>query len=132
MALQYRITKRNNSIQNNTPQYILQAISKGTIDLDKLSVDISNECSLHQVDVQAVLIALGIKMNFYLQDGYAIDMGDVGKFKMGLQGVAASTPEELSPKKNIKKFSINYQPSIKLKRMLKAGVKVFKEGSRHL
>ena len=132
MALQYRITKRNNSIQNNTPQYILQAISKGTIDLDKLSSDISNECSLHQVDVQAVLYALGIKMNFYLQNGHTVDMGDVGKFKMGLQSVAAASPEALSPKKNIKKFIINYQPSIKLKRMLKAGVQVFKEGSRHL
>ncbi|MCG1036878.1 DNA-binding protein [Polaribacter sargassicola] len=132
MALQYRITKRNNSIQNNTPQYIIQAISKGTIDLEKLSADISNECSLHQVDVQAVLIALGIKMNFYLKDGYAIDMGDVGKFKMGLQSMAAPTPEELSPKKNIKKFTINFQPSRKLKQMLKAGVKVYKEGSRYL
>lgn len=132
MSLQYRITKRNNSLQNNTPQYIIQAISKGTVDLEKLSADISNECSLHQVDVQAVLIALGIKMDFYLQDGYTVDMGDVGKFKMGLQSIAAPTPEELSPRKNIKKFSINYQPSRKLKKMLKAGVQVYKEGSRYL
>lgn len=132
MALQYRITKRTNSIQNKTPQYILQAISKGTIDLEQLSADISNECSLHQVDVQAVLIALGFKMNFYLQDGYTIDLGAVGKFKMGLQSIAAPAPELLSPKKNIKKFIINYQPSLKLKRMLKVGVQVFKEGSRYL
>lgn len=132
MSLQYRITKRNNSLQNNTPQYIIQAISKGTVDLEKLSADISNECSLHQVDVQAVLVVLGIKMDFYLQNGYAVDMGDVGKFKMGLQSVAAATPEELSPRKNIKKFSINYQPSRKLKKMLKAGVSVYKEGSRYL
>ncbi len=132
MALQYRITKRNNSLQNNTPQYILQAISKGTVDLEQLSKDISNECSLHQVDVKAVLIALGIKMEFYLQNGHGIDMGDVGKFKMAFQSVAAATPEALSPKKNIKKFTINYQPSLKLKRLLKAGVKVYKEGSRHL
>ena len=132
MALQYRITKRTNSIQNKTPQYILQAISKGIIDLEQLSADISNECSLHQVDVQAVLIALGIKLNFYLTDGYAVDLGDVGKFKMGLQSIAAETPEVLTPKKNIKKFTINYQPSRKLKRMLKAGVPVYKEGSRRL
>lgn len=108
MALQYRITKRSNSLQNKTPQYILQAISKSTIGLDQLSDDISNECSLHKVDVQAVLIALWIKMDFYLQNGHTIDMVDVGKFK------------------------INYQPSLKLKRLLKAGVKVYKEGSRHL
>jgi predicted histone-like DNA-binding protein len=132
MALQYRITKRNNSIQNNTPQYILQAISKDTIDLEQLCADISNECSLHQVDVKAVLIALGIKMDFYLQNGHTIDMGDVGKFKMGFKSVAAATPETLSPKKNIKKFIINYQPSLKLKRLLKAGVQVYKERSRHL
>ena len=47
MSLRYRITKRNNTIKNNTEQYILQAVNTGTIDLDNISRLISNECSLH-------------------------------------------------------------------------------------
>ena len=132
MALRYRITKRSNSISNKEPQYILQAINTGTIDLDTLSETISNECTLHSVDVKAVLMALGNKLDRYLSDGKIVDLGDVGKFKMGFSGIAASTPEALSVKRNIKKYHINYQPSLKMKRKLKAGITTYKEEKSNL
>ena len=113
MSLHYRITKRNNSTSENTPNYILQAINTGTIDLDTLSESISNECTLHSVDVKAVLMALGKKLDFHLSEGKIVDLGDVGKFKMGISGKAEETPEALSVKRNIKKFHINFQPSFK-------------------
>jgi hypothetical protein len=49
---------------------------------------------------------------------------------MGFKGTAAETPEALSVKKNIQKFNVNYQPSLKLKRKLQAGIDVFKETIR--
>jgi predicted histone-like DNA-binding protein len=127
MALRYRITKRKNNIGNKENGYILQAVNTGTIDLDRLSEYISNECTLHSVDVKAVLMALGKKLDFYLKDGKIVDLGDVGKFKMGFKGTAAESPELLSVKKNIQKFHINYQPSLKLKRQLKGHIDVYKE-----
>jgi predicted histone-like DNA-binding protein len=130
MALRYRITKRSNNISDKRSNYILQAVNTGTIDLDRLSEVISNECTLHSVDVKAVLIALGTKLDFFLRDGKIVDLGDVGKFKMGFKGTAAETPEALSVKKNIQKFNVNYQPSLKLKRKLQAGIDVFKETIR--
>ena len=68
MSLRYRITKRNNSIKNNKEQYILQAVNTGTVDLEYVAKLISNESSLHEVDVRAVLIALGIKLEYFLTD----------------------------------------------------------------
>lgn len=130
MSLRYRITKRNNSINNNKEQYILQAINTGTVDLDYISKLISDECSLHQVDVKAVLIALGLKLEFFLTDGKIVELGDIGRFKMGFSGIAGDDPKKLTPKRNIKKYHINYQPSKKLKRILKAGVDTYKEGRR--
>ena len=126
MSLRYRITKRSNNIGNKQNSYILQAVNTGTIDIDTLSEHISSECTLHTVDVKAVLMALGKKLDFYLQEGKIVDMGDVGKFKMGFKGSAAEKPELLSVK-NIEKFHINYQPSLKLKRKLKGHIDVFKE-----
>ena len=126
MALRYRITKRSNNIGNKENSYILQAVNTGTIDIDTLSEHISSECTLHTVDVKAVLMALGKKLDFYLKEGKIVDMGDVGKFKMGFKGTAAEKPELLSVK-NIEKFHINYQPSLKLKRKLKGHIDVFKE-----
>ncbi|KGL58942.1 DNA-binding protein [Polaribacter sp. Hel1_85] len=130
MAIRYRITKRSNSIQNKEAQYIMQAVNTGTIDLDFISNAISNECSLHEVDVKAVLMALGIKLEYFLQEGNIVDLGDVGKFKMGFQCKAATDPKMLTPKRSIKKYHVNYQPSVKLKRKLKAGIATYKEGSR--
>ena len=129
MALGYRITKRSNNIGNKENSYILQAITTGTIDIDTLSERISSECTLHSVDVKAVLIALGKKLDFYLKDGKIVDMGDVGKFKMGFKGTAAQKPAILSVN-NIEKFHINYQPSLKLKRQLKGHVDVLKEDKK--
>ncbi|MDG1398185.1 MAG: DNA-binding protein [Polaribacter sp.] len=129
MALRYRITKRTNNIGNKENSYILQAITTGTIDLDTLSEHISNECTLHSVDVKAVLMALGKKLEFYLKDGKIVDMGDVGKFKMGFKGTAAIKPALLRVK-NIQKFHINYQPSLKLKRQLKGQIDVYKEDKK--
>jgi hypothetical protein len=44
----------------------MQAVTTGTLDLETISDVISAECSLHSVGVQAVLIALGKKLDFYL------------------------------------------------------------------
>tara|TARA_R110002126_G_scaffold124451_3_gene266482 strand:- start:57766 stop:58167 length:402 start_codon:yes stop_codon:yes gene_type:complete len=130
MAIRYRITKRSNSIQQKKEQYIMQAVHTGKIDIDLVSKAISDECSLHEVDVKAVLMALGIKLEYFLEKGNIVDLGDVGKFKMGFQCVAEEDAEKLSPKRSIKKYHINFQPSIKLKRKLKAGITTYKEGSR--
>jgi len=132
MALRYRITKRSNSIQNKKEQYIMQAVHTGKIDLDLVSKAISDECSLHEVDVKAVLMALGIKLEYFLEKGNIVDLGDIGKFKMGFQCAAEEDALKLTPKRNIKKFHVNYQPSLKLKRKLKAGITTYKEGSRSL
>ena len=56
-------------------------------------------------------------------------MGHVGKFKMGFKGSAAEKPAILSVK-NIEKFHVNYQPSLKLKRQLKAHIDVLKEDKK--
>ena len=130
MAIRYRITKRSNSIQNKKEQYIMQAVTTGTVDLETISEAISNECTLHSVDVQAVLIALGKKLEYYLQQGNIVDLGDVGKFKMGFKCTAEEDPAKLSPKRNIQKYHVNYQPSVKLKRKLKGEITTYKEGSR--
>ena len=91
MAIRYRVTKRNNSIQNKKEQYIMQAVTTGTVDLETISEAISNECTLHSVDVQAVLIALGKKLDYYLQEGNIVDLGDVGSLKWGFNAKQKKT-----------------------------------------
>jgi len=131
MAIRYRITKRTNTIATTKKeQFIMQAVNTGTVDIKKISNEISTESSLSVPDVMGVIIALGIKMQQHLEDGKIVDLGDVGKFKIGFQSKAADQASELTPKRNIKKFHLNYQPSIEMKHRLKKAIVVYKEGSR--
>ena len=127
MALKYRITKRRNNIKNtDETQYIMQAVSKGVIDLEKICYDISNSCTIRESDVVGVVNALGNKLQDHLQQGYTVDLGDLGRFKLGFKGQAQPNPQLLS-KKCIKKFVLNYQPSKRLKNRLKGGIALEKE-----
>ena len=131
MAIRYRITKRTNTIAAiKKDQFIMQAVNTGTIDIRRISEEISNESTHGIADVVGVITALGLKMQQHLQDGKIVDLGDVGKFKIGFKSTAADNAKDLTPKRNIKKLHLNYQPSLVMKRQLKGGISIYKEGSR--
>jgi nucleoid DNA-binding protein len=81
-------------------------------------------------DVVGVITALGVKLQQHLEDGKIVDLGDVGKFKIGFKSTAADNEKDLTPKRNIKKYHLNYQPSKIMKHRLKKGITPYKEGSR--
>jgi len=131
MAIRYRITKRTNNINpTKASKFIMQAVSTGTIDSRRLSKEISMESTLSPIDVHAVLFALGEKLQFHLLDGKTVDLENIGKFKLGFKCKAEDELLKLSPKRNISKYHLNFQPSVFIKRLLKKGVTTYKEGSR--
>ncbi|MBS3992682.1 MAG: DNA-binding protein [Bacteroidetes bacterium] len=130
MSIRYRITQRKNTIQQSSEVlHIMQAVTTGTVDLETISYEISQESTLSRADIYAVLIALGGKLQQHLADGKMVDLGDLGKYRIGFKGVAEKDRSQLSVKR-IKRFYLNYQPSLCLKHWLKSGVNVYKEGSR--
>ncbi|MFO7674269.1 MAG: DNA-binding protein [Lutibacter sp.] len=133
MPIRYRITKRINTIANNkAPQYIMQAVNTGVVTLDDISRQISKECSLSALDVKFVLQALGPKLQFHLEEGKIVDLENIGKFKVGFKCKADPDPKNLSVKRNIQKYHLNFQPAVELKRWLKIGLTTYKEGSRSI
>ena len=127
MAILYRISKRKNNIQSEGElNYILQAVSRGEVDMEQLSYEISSECTLTQTDVYAVLDALGRKMKSHLEDGKTVSLDNIGRFKVGFKGIAQPT-KSLLRTQDIQKFYINYQPTLKLKRWLQKGLLLEKE-----
>ena len=108
----------------------MQAVNTGTVDIKKISEEISTESTHSISDVIGVITALGIKLQQHIEDGKIVDLGDVGKFTIGFQSKASDQANDLTPKKNIKKFHLNYQPSLEIKHRLKKAIKVYKEGSR--
>ena len=120
MALQYRITKRKNNIgPAGEEYYIMQAISTGEIDLERLSYEISNRCTASQGDVLIVLVEMGKLMEYHLSEGRTVNMERVGRFKMGFKSTPQPSPELLKASE-IQKFHINYQPTPAMKKWLKS------------
>jgi predicted histone-like DNA-binding protein len=131
MAIRYRITKRVNNISASTKEnYIMQAVNTGTVNIKQISKEIGRECSLSSLDVQYVLMALGPKMKFHLNEGKIVDLENIGKFKLGFKSKSEDLPEKLTPKRNIIKYHLNFQACVEFKRWLKRGVKTYKEGSK--
>lgn len=127
MTIQYRIVKRTNNISEiPTDQYIMQAVHTGIISHEQLVYEVSNQCTLHQADIEAVLVALVNQMEFHLKEGRVVEINRLGRYKIGFQGVAKSDPKLLSPK-DIRKFYINYQPTPRTKKWLKNGLAIAKE-----
>jgi predicted histone-like DNA-binding protein len=108
----------------------MQAVNTGTIDLRRICEEISFESTHSVADVVGVITALGVKLQQHLEDGKIVDLGDVGKFKIGFKSTAADNEKDLTPKRNIKKYHLNYQPSKIMKHRLKKGITPYKEGSR--
>lgn len=132
MAIKYRISKRKNNISSTAEtNYILQAVSTGEIDIERLSYEISTESTLSETDVRAVLDALGRKLKEHLEDGKTVSLENIGRFKIGFKSVAQPN-KSLLRTQEVSKFRINYQPSIKLKRWLKKGLEMEKEKKNKL
>lgn len=126
MPIQYKITQRKNNIQPTAKnQYIMQAVHTGEVNLEQIAYEISNECTLSKTDIVAVLYALGEKTKFHLEEGKVVNLDNLGRFKVGFKAAAQPESNLLQPK-NIQRFYINYQPHLKLKKWLKAGLNVVK------
>jgi predicted histone-like DNA-binding protein len=127
MPISYRIRQRKNNLSSEKElNYIYQAVSNGTVTMDELAYEISQECTLTETDVIAVLHALGKKMQHHLGDGKTVVLDNVGRFRIGFSGVAQPTTSLLR-KAEIKRFYINYQPTVAMKRWLKKGLTLKKK-----
>jgi predicted histone-like DNA-binding protein len=103
MAIRYRFSKRKNPLNPNQVQHILQAVSKGTVDVETIAYEISNERSLSPVDVHAFLMVLGTKIQMHLCDGKIVNSDHLGKYKIGLKN-KSQLESNLLTKKSIEKF----------------------------
>lgn len=127
MAIQYRIVKRSNNMSaNKEDQYIMQAVHTGIIYQEQLTDEISHQCTVNPADVVAVLTALGNQMEFHLKEGRVVILDHIGRFKVGFQGTSQPQPDMLK-KKHVKKFYLNFQPTLRFKHWLKKGAKLVKE-----
>lgn len=115
MALNYSIAYRKNPLKSEEPaKAYATAQSVGTLSVKAMSQRIAMQTTVSRADVMAVLTSLVDNIFIALQEGYQIDMGDLGKFRLHLssEGVASATEFTAD---NIKGVNIRFVPGKELK-----------------
>lgn len=112
MAFIYNVYERENKIPNAKNPRLALASSKQIrqISTKELAADISDRCTVHRADVQAVLEALSLSATSYLLNGFGVKLGELGSLSMRINCKAAPSLEEWKPDL-IKGAKVRYTPS---------------------
>ena len=115
MSVNYSIAIKNNPQGENAPRkaYAVSQI-KEELSLKALSRRIADETTVSRADIVAVLIATAENIVEALQEGYQVDFGELGKFRLNILSEGAESIEKFTAN-NIKGVSIQFIPGAELK-----------------
>ena len=88
------------------------------IDTRKLSEIIAETSSLSRGDILSVLAQLETVIGWALQEGNAVQLGDLGRFVLGIKATAMNTPEEVDAG-TVKRVYVRFVPSVYFLRKIK-------------
>ncbi len=119
MAIQITSVGKISPTQPTQPmRYYPRAVKTGVVDLDKLSMQISESSTLTEADCQAVVISLVSEVSRALAEGNIVRLGHLGSFQISIKGTGSET-QDLMTIKNVRSASIVYRPGSRFKKMLK-------------
>jgi len=119
MTIIYRTIPRINPREPQlAARHYASAVPQSKTDIKKISKAISERTSLDHVDTQAVILATVDMIIAELQEGRAVQLGNLGSFSISLSSEGAVSGEKFNSA-SIKKARIIYRPGPEIKDMLK-------------
>lgn len=91
-------------------KYYASIVREQPVKLRKFAEDISEMSTLTTGDVFGVLELFMKRLNFYLEDGKIVKMGDFGSFSPSIGSSGSVSPEEIN-RKSITRYKVNFRPS---------------------
>ncbi len=112
------------SIERPNPQdrtapkkFYAQAVSNGTVDLERLAYLVSNQSTVREADCYAVLLSLLHNVMDELSQGKIVKLDKLGAFQIGVSSEGVATQDALTSSV-IKKAHINFRPDKRMRNML--------------
>ncbi|MDR2832328.1 MAG: hypothetical protein LBV67_01275 [Streptococcaceae bacterium] len=118
MSLGYRTGIMPNMKEPGTLAYYNRVVIKGVDDLDRLARRISAETGIKRGVVLLILTSLEDIALERMGDGYAIELGGLGRIYLSIQSELVTEANELGAK-HIKKAKINFKPGKSFTEMAK-------------
>ena len=110
MAVMYRLMKNEIKSSKNYGKYYAHTIRCGEVKQQQIEERIQANCSAKASDVRLVLRELFDTIRDYLQDGYVVNLEEMGKFSLSVKSTCVKQPSDFMPSKHIKGFKCNYTP----------------------
>lgn len=125
MAISYKISKcKNPNGIEGTDYYVPRVVKVDDYTMDRLVEDINDATGVSDVDVRAVLSALGKQIRKALLDGRVVVMDDLGRLSVGIRAKCfsqdAMAASDFLPSAMIKEVHINFRPDVKILRDLRS------------
>ena len=88
----------------------MHTVKQGVITLEDIESMIEENCTAKASDVRLVLRELFDTIKFYMQNGYTVDLKELGKFSISVKSVCVDDPKQFRSDKHITGFKCNYTP----------------------
>lgn len=100
-------------------KYLARIFRNKPIGFERVAEEIADSTTVSEVDVMAVLMALEKVITRHILDGTTVKLGALGYFEPNISAKAVDTLEEATID-TIRRLKVNFQPSVKFKKKLKA------------
>lgn len=110
MSVKYKKVQSNMKGNSSFGKWYGKAVVSDVVDVDTLSSNIGNRCTVTKPDIVAVISALVDEMKAQLQMGNRVVLDGFGSFKVGMSTKPAETAKEFTAN-NVKRLRVIFLPT---------------------
>lgn len=110
MSVKYKKVQSNMKGNSSFGKWYGKAVVSDVVDVDLLSSNIGNRCTVTKPDIVAVISALVDEMKAQLQMGNRVVLDGFGSFKVGMSTKPAETAKEFTAN-NVKRLRVLFLPT---------------------
>ncbi|HIZ68941.1 MAG TPA: HU family DNA-binding protein [Candidatus Prevotella avicola] len=110
MSVKYKKVQSNMKGNSSFGKWYGKAVVSDVVDVDTLSSNIGNRCTVTKPDIVAVISALVDEMKAQLQMGNRVVLDGFGSFKVGMSTKPAETAKEFTAN-NVKRLRVLFLPT---------------------
>jgi len=117
------IVRNKKNPKDNTKSAFYPVINKiGYVDLDRVSQDISDQCTVTEHDIKGVLSALEQHVISELQNGHSIRLGDLGSYHLAVNSKKGGEATAIDVTgADVKNLRVHFIKSAKLRHAFNIG-----------
>jgi len=104
-----KIQRTNPQDKEAPKKFYLSTSGSGEVDLETMSMNISERCTLTEPDVLAVLSALTSEMTTQLMEGKIVRFGSFGSFQLGISSKGVASETETS-RNQVRGIRVKFRP----------------------